>query len=207
MRIPKLASLLGFFLFTCIFPSTIAAECGKERWPVKVARDDHVKYFYKNRDISGGELVEAINTTVAKLSNLPWPFEWATNKFPQKWTYTLRAGQAEFTLWRLKARIMEKKNEADEDYHLVLQSGTKQMIAEIPSPNCVADTPEPLRSMIIKARQDFDAWYAAQSPKKNMNKKINLVGLGFFDRVHGGTGQVLKNGIELHPVVKVEFPN
>lgn len=206
MRIPKSISLLGFFLFVLVFPSTVAAECGKERWPVKVAQDNHVKYFYKDRDIDGGELVKAMNTTIAKLHKQQWPFEWATNKFPQKWTYTYRHGQAEFTLWRLKTRIMEKKNEADEDYHLVLRTGSREMIAEIPSPDCVEDTPEPLRSMIIQAREDFDTWYAAQSPKKNMNKKIVLTGIGFFDRVHGGTGQA-HNGIELHPVIEVEFPD
>lgn len=206
MRIPKTAGLIGLFLFALVcVPSVLA--CGKERWPVKTITDNHAKYFFKDRDISGGELVAAMNTTVSKLAGQPWPFDWSPGAAPQQWSYTYRAGQAEFTLWKLNARIMEKKNEDDEDYHLVLQSGSKQMIGEIPSPNCVEGTPEPIKGMILQARQDFDAWYSQQpSPKKEMNKKITLIGIGFFDRVHGGTGQQA-NGIELHPVISVSFPD
>jgi len=179
--------------------------CGDERWPVKVVQDDHAKYFFKNQDIDSGKLVKPVKTSISVLSNKAWPFTWATNKFPQKWTYTMRNGKAEFTLWVLTAYLQLKKNEADEDYHLVLKSGKKTMIAEIPGEGCVADTPEPIKSMIIKARQDFTDWYAAQPNKKHLNAKVRVTGMGFFDRVHGGTGQVLKNGIELHPVIKIEF--
>ena len=30
-------------------------------------------------------------------------------------------------------------------------------------------------------------------------------GVGFFDRVHDQTGVAMKNGIELHPVLAIEF--
>jgi hypothetical protein len=32
-----------------------------------------------------------------------------------------------------------------------------------------------------------------------------ITGVGFFDRVHGQTGVALKNGIELHPILAIEF--
>jgi hypothetical protein len=32
-----------------------------------------------------------------------------------------------------------------------------------------------------------------------------ITGVGFFDRVHGQTGVATFNGIELHPVLKIEF--
>ena len=38
-----------------------------------------------------------------------------------------------------------------------------------------------------------------------MNARVRLTGIGYFDRVHGGIGQVKKNGIELHPIIKIEF--
>jgi hypothetical protein len=34
---------------------------------------------------------------------------------------------------------------------------------------------------------------------------VTVTGVGFFDRVHGQTGVALKNGIELHPILAVEF--
>ena len=35
--------------------------------------------------------------------------------------------------------------------------------------------------------------------------RARITGVGFFDKVHGQTGVAQLNGIELHPVLKVEF--
>jgi len=35
--------------------------------------------------------------------------------------------------------------------------------------------------------------------------RARLTGVGFFDKVHGQTGVSQFNGIELHPVLKIEF--
>jgi hypothetical protein len=32
-----------------------------------------------------------------------------------------------------------------------------------------------------------------------------VTGVGFFDKVHGQTGVSQSNGIELHPILKIEF--
>lgn len=37
------------------------------------------------------------------------------------------------------------------------------------------------------------------------NKRATFTGVGFFDRVHGQDGVSLANGIELHPILKVEW--
>lgn len=34
---------------------------------------------------------------------------------------------------------------------------------------------------------------------------VTVTGVGFFDRVHGQTGVAMNNGIELHPVLAIEF--
>jgi hypothetical protein len=34
---------------------------------------------------------------------------------------------------------------------------------------------------------------------------VRITGVGFFDKVHGQMGVAQLNGIELHPVLKVEF--
>jgi hypothetical protein len=180
--------------------------CGLERWPVKMVQDDHKKYFYVGKKVSSGQLVPAVTTTVAKLSKEPWPFSWKPNKFPEQWSYKLRAGTAEFTIWQITTTIIEKRNEDDGDYHLVLKSGKKKMIGEIPSEECIEDSPAPFKAMIRQARSDLDAYLDLPgNHASDMHAKVRLTGIGFFDRVHGGVGQVKKNGIELHPIIKIEF--
>ena len=38
------------------------------------------------------------------------------------------------------------------------------------------------------------------------NGLLRITGVGFFDKVHGQMGVSLLNGIELHPVLKIEWP-
>ena len=110
--------------------SAIALGCGQERWPVKVGTDKQAKYLYTDRSISGGELIDAVDTTIAKLQQQPWPFSWKPGAFPEQWSYTYRRGLAEFTIWRVRATLIRVRDEDDEDYHLVLKKGTKTMIAD-----------------------------------------------------------------------------
>jgi hypothetical protein len=49
----------------------------------------------------------------------------------------------------------------------------------------------------FEALQPFEA-RVPQTP-------VTITGVGFFDRVHGQTGVALKNGIELHPVLAIQF--
>jgi len=43
------------------------------------------------------------------------------------------------------------------------------------------------------------------SPQSEAQPLVRVTGVGFFDYVHGQSG-VAPNGIELHPVLDVEFP-
>lgn len=43
------------------------------------------------------------------------------------------------------------------------------------------------------------------SPRSEARPLVWITGVGFFDYVHGQRG-VAPNGIELHPVLDVEFP-
>ncbi|HEX9929303.1 MAG TPA: hypothetical protein VGB02_12265 [Pyrinomonadaceae bacterium] len=195
-------TLLITLAFFCLVSAQAVFACGVERWGVKVAQDKHVNYFFKDNSISTGKLQPFLPTTIAKLHQEDYPFEKLTGK-PPKWSYTQRAGIAEFRIWTINAILTKKKNEADEDYHLVLKSGGKFLVAEIPSAQCVEDTVEPLKGMIIQARSDFDEWFSKQT-KKTFNQKVRITGIGFFDRVHGAEG-ASPNGIELHPIIKIEF--
>ena len=43
------------------------------------------------------------------------------------------------------------------------------------------------------------------SPQSEARPLVRITGVGFFDYLHGQRG-VAPNGIELHPVLGVEFP-
>jgi hypothetical protein len=123
------------------------AGCGVERWAVKTGTDP------------GAAKVDQtpVPATVANLVALPAP------KNP-----LARVAPTEDTTYQVSATLTEFKTEADSDYHLVLSSGAKTMIAEIPSPTCV--TGGPLQSGIANARTEFDA--RLMSPTSRFQKSM-----------------------------------
>ena len=158
------------------------AGCGIERWAVKTGTDPGVSKVDQT----------PVPGTVANLDALAAP------KNP-----TARVAPTEDTTYQVAATLTEYKTEADSDYHLVLSSDAKTMIAEIPSPTCV--TGGPLQSGIANARAEFDArLMSSPSRFQKVNVPVTVTGVGFFDRIHGQTG-VAPNGIELHPVLDIQF--
>jgi len=104
----------------------------------------------------------------------------------------------------LNATLTEFKLEDDSDYHVVLQDADgKTMIAEIPLPACVG-AGSPFLPEIIEARSTFNSRLTATTSLKTANIPVQIKGVGFFDSVHGQTG-VAPNGIELHPVLDINF--
>jgi hypothetical protein len=198
-------SLLSLFV---IFPAT-AFLCGKERWPVKVATDTQNSVLFKGGSISGGQLIDAQPTTIAKLWTFAYPYGKITAFTPPA-DDNIRTS-AEQVIWTVDATIFAYKEEVapgDTDYHIAIKDGANTMIAEIPDPNCVTDTPEPLKSMITQARADFDAHFSGAKKASGSfhltNTKVRITGPGLFDRSHKQKGYA-KNGIEIHPVIKIEF--
>jgi hypothetical protein len=158
------------------------AGCGIERWAVKTGTDP------------GASKVDQtpVPATVANLVAMTAP------KNP-----LARVAPTEDTTYQVSATLTEFKTEADSDYHLVLSTGAKTMIAEIPSPTCV--TGGPLQAGIANARAEFDArLMSATHGFQKANVPVTVTGVGFFDRIHGQTG-VAPNGIELHPVLDIQF--
>lgn len=88
------------------------ATCGFERWSVKTLKDRP-------------RLRPARASTVAYLTNLPRPVY-----LPQ------RRLARERQIFSVIASVTLKRGEDDLDYHLVLRSGSRTMIAETPSPLC-----------------------------------------------------------------------
>jgi hypothetical protein len=167
-------------------PARTFAQCGGERWSVKIGSDP---------DAGLVNLSNPTPTTLATLTALAAPNPIPDNK---------RVQPIETTLWVVSATLKQYQKQADSDYHLLLIDGAgHQMIAEISSPNCVAPG-SPFAAGVARARAQFDAKFVASSALKTANVPVQITGVGFFDYLAGQTG-VAPNGIELHPIVDIVF--
>lgn len=163
------------------------SQCSGERWSVKTLSD---------RDRSRVSL-EAVFATVEQLRGLAPPPDPPPDR---------RAPPVELTTYVVKARVVGIEKMWDRDFHLVISAPHDRsltMITEFVDPDCagVAHSPEVLR--FKEARQAFVSLFGVPSryfTAEDAGQMVEVTGIGFFDRVHGETGQA-PNGIELHPVL------
>jgi hypothetical protein len=163
----------------------LIGHCGVERWPVKTGTDAD----------AGLVSLSPVQTTIALMVSL---------HAPSNPPNASRVAPAELTDFTISATLTGFKLEADNDYHLVISDGTRTMIVEIPNPGCVGSG-SPFRPQISQARAKFDSHYVAAAGFQSVSVAVTVTGIGFFDRIHGQTG-VAPNGIELHPVLNIDFP-
>jgi hypothetical protein len=167
-------------------------HCGTERWNVKTLTDaDHASVHMQPKI-----------TSVSWLTSQTAPADLPANN---------RISPVEIQMYQVEGQLVGFKHETDRDFHIVIADEgepTLTMIVEIPDPACADVCASPVLENIRKARQDFvDHCGEPTSGFKRLQRKINVTvtGVGFFDFLHGQTG-VADNGVELHPVVKIEFP-
>lgn len=182
-------------------PPTVASESPevleyltrKERWPVKVGGDPYAKAI---------DLTDPVDTNVGQLTGLARPEDMPDRDRGG----TERYGIAEKTLWRLEVEIVRYKlSRDDQDLHVVVRDpgGTETMIVEIPDPTFVPKS-SPWRDAIRQTRSAFYGRFPVTTKFKNTRTRATITGIGFFDFIHGQSG-VADNGIEIHPVLSIEF--
>src|SRR5262245_1459926 len=114
--------------------ATNAAGCGVERWAVKTMSDVRARRVR----------TAPTRTTIASLRRLRAPASLG-------W---LRIAPVEFRTYRVTARLLAFKREADSDIHLVIADpktgGT--MIAEFPFTSCVRRATTAVRAKMVAAR-------------------------------------------------------
>jgi hypothetical protein len=163
-----------------------AAPCGRERWAVKTLTDRRAKRVSFTPKA----------TTVRSLRS---------RKVPKR--RTIRNRGVESSTYRVRAALIEAKLEGDRDIHLVIADRTnlgKTMIVEFPDTAC----PEIARSKRSKAMTSARAAFLAAcgTPPRagfaHLSGVATITGVGFFDGIHGQVG-VARNGIELHPVLRL----
>lgn len=239
-------------------PLRLVTKPGVERWPVKTGTDADVAAVGKN--VVNGQNLGAgvVDTTVEELVRIPRPPEMRppTQLFPQ--FQDQREAPLETTVWRIDADIIALKQEADGDYHLVLQGESGQtMIGEVPTPTTKFVGSSPWVANMKVARKAVDDRLvsglspaafvpldgvlvpreslppsllqplemsppvglpaAFRTPEEGEDlvtpmfqtkirpTRARITGVGFFDKVHGQMGVSLLAGIELHPILKVEW--
>ena len=162
-------------------------HCGQDRWAVKTLSD-------RDRDLVH---LRPVNTTIEELGALDRPPDVAS---------ATRAGPEEMTVYRVEARLRRLIQEDDRDWHLVLESprdSTVTMVAEMPDPECAGACSSGFAERFARVRSVlFDRLNAPGGERRPL---LRVTGVAFFDYPHGQIGAA-PNGIELHPVLEVEFP-
>lgn len=163
-------------------------QCGTERWSVKTGSD---------AGASSINLASVTPTTIAAMR---------AQARPASLPSTGRISPQETTVYTIDATMTLFKLETDSDYHMVIaDSGGLTMITELTDPACAAASA--FLPQLQSARHEFDAAYTPGSTFQSVSVPVRVMGIGFFDYLHGQTG-VAPNGIELHPVLDVQFnPN
>ncbi len=165
-------------------PDTVACG-GVERWAVKVLSD----------------------SAAATINFTPLPF--TVNDFVQIATPTpsssmKRVSGIEDKTYKIIARITIKKDESDEDIHLVFSDGTNTFIGEIPDPNC-PDAGSTMHAMEYQKAKEFVDKYIGPGNVYNVNiPSVEVTGIAFIDPPHGQTGAA-PNHLELHPILHLKF--
>jgi hypothetical protein len=180
-------------------PITVSVQsptCGVEFWNVKTGID---------ADAAAINLNNVIPTTISDLRAIPIAFPPAGDR-PTVNNAATRISPTEFNVYQVHATLTLYKLETDVDYHMVLQDANNNtIISEVPSPACVG-AQSPFLSGITSARATMDARLSPGDGFQNANLPVRVTGVGFFDNLHGQTG-LAPNGIEIHPILKLDFTN
>jgi hypothetical protein len=172
----------------------------------------HVRWDIKTGGGADASSIDAAATTPTAIADL------TSVAAPASWPPPGRVAPQETTIWALDATLVGYKLEQDQDYHLVLSDQNQTtLIVEIPDPADV-DPSSLFKDQITSARQAFDARFGLQMQALRalaqpgqpapmivqVQIPVHVTGIGFFDFIHGQTG-VAQNGIELHPVLSIQF--
>lgn len=189
-RLFPLAFLLVLVLsgLTYAQPSC-GVHCGTERWKVKSANDTTVG------TIDPTEVTKTVHwmRTRTRPTSLP--------------NFTRLVGVERMT-FKIRGVVLGFKKEDDKDFHVILAQSTnhsRTMIIEFKDVQCSDVCSSTFRDQIRQARDDFIARFGQPTTSFKMLDDpvlVEIVGIGFFDRMHGQRGRALPSGLEIHPVIK-----
>jgi hypothetical protein len=166
-------------------------DCGTQRWSVKTGVDAD----------AGAIEADMTETTVDELRALD---------APQHKPADHRVVPNEERRFRVEAWLIGWRREGnDSDYHIVISDLSKKthtMIIESVDPHCQMACSSTLNAQFKTVRQQLAALGTPVATYKPFPqaKHVVVTGVGFFDFLHGQIG-VAPNGIELHPILDIQF--
>ena len=174
--------------------ASAAFACGTERWPVKAGTDRDASKVATSPQMA----------TIAQLRLIAAPAR--PNSRPRT-----RFAPTELTTFQVKGILRVIKREADQDYHLVITDPTNAritMIVESPDPTCASgsqflDNITSVRTMLDRTLQ-LDRIFSPENRRSELSMPVTVTGIAFFDVLHGQEG-IAPNGIELHPILMIDF--
>lgn len=163
-----------------------ANQCGgTERWSEKVLVDS----------LESTINFTPITTTINYLVNIVTPAPSTTMP---------RYAGVEDKTYKVVCNVTLKKNETDNDYHLVLSDGTNTMIGEIPDPTCSAAATSAFTTQYLNARNFVDTYIGSGTVSTVTIAPVEVYGVAFVDPPHGQTGKA-PNNLEIHPILSIQF--
>lgn len=169
-------------------------SCGVQRWHIKTLGDAYVN---------------TINWTpilgnVSDLTTVPVPANYA------QYNDTTRYAPYETQAYRIRATLVGWKIESDHDFHMVIadiNNPSVTMIIEPPDPTCSSACDGGFANYFQSVRAKLTNCFG-QPPTGFTNFPsgivVDVTGIPEFDALHGQTG-VAPNGIELHPLMSLDF--
>jgi hypothetical protein len=159
---------------------------GTERWAIKTAADPEARTISRT----------PVETSVEELVALSRPDAAGAEK---------RLAPVETSLYTLEVEIARYELTEEGDVRLEIRGASgKSMLAFIPLPRFV-ERSSPWASRIEYARRYFEARFTPElGERKSARNLAQLTGVGFFGAAGGKRGAA-ENGIELHPVVRIQW--
>jgi cell division septation protein DedD len=169
-------------------------SCGVQRWHIKTLGDAYVNTINWTPQLM----------TVDQLRAAPVPANY------DEYNDTTRYAPWETESVTVRATLVGWKVETDHDYHIViadLNNGADTMIVEPPDPTCSSACDGGFASYFSAVRTKLVNCFG--SPPSSFTNFapgiiVDLTGVPEFDALHGQTG-VAPNGIEIHPLMNVNF--
>jgi Secretion system C-terminal sorting domain len=158
---------------------------GVERWSVKVlvdAQANTVNYT-------------PIQSSIASLVTLTTPTPSAS---------MARYAGVEDKTYTVTCNIYTKRDEDDNDYHLVLSDGTNTIIGEVPDPVCSQAASSAHVNEYISARNFVNTYIPTPGTVYPHIGQVVVTGVAFVDPPHGQSGKA-PNNLELHPILNIHF--
>jgi hypothetical protein len=162
---------------------------GYVRWPVKTGSDGDAHLVSQ----------KPIHTTIEALVGLEAPKNLSSLQ-------DHRARPVELTIYTVEATIDRYRHQHDGDFELVIRGGSgATMHAEVPDPDpAFVPSSSPWALQIAQARKAVQEKLHPEIKFRSSAVRARITGVGFFDRLHHQFGMA-PNGMELHPVIRIEY--